>query len=133
MTSEDVLKWLYETRPDIGTNINIEGKRYVLGYLYKKGKTKSKDLAISLNVSTARIAVIINDLEEELLVERITDLKDKRQTYITLTDKGVEFMNKKFSELNDTINEIINKVGEESLKIYMSVTNQIREIVGEKI
>ena len=133
MTSDDVLKWLYETRPDIGTNINIEGKRYVLGYLYKKGKTKSKDLAISLNVSTSRIAVIINDLEKELLVKRITDLKDKRQTFITLTDKGLEFMDKKFSELNDTINEIINKIGEENLKIYMSVTDKIKEIVGEKI
>ena len=133
MTSDDVLKWLYETRPDIGTNINIEGKRYVLGYLYKKGKTKSKDLAISLNVSTSRIAVIINDLEKELLVKRITDLKDKRQTFITLTDKGLEFMDKKFSELNDTINEIINKIGEENLKIYMSVTDKIKEILGEKI
>lgn len=133
MTSEDVLKWLYETRPDIGNNINIEGKRYVLGYLYKKGKTKSKDLAISLNVSTSRIAVIINDLEEQFLVKRITSMKDRRQTFITLTDKGLEFMDKKFSELNDTINEIINKVGEENLKIYMSVTNKIKEIVGEKI
>lgn len=130
MTSDDVLKWLYEI--DKTPRLNLDGKLYVLAHLTKAKKVKSSDLANSLGASRARITCILNDLEKDMLIIRVKDANDKRVTLISLTKKGEDLVIDKIKEIKDVIDSVLSEVGEDKFKIYMEVFNSINKNIRRK-
>ena len=67
----------------------IHGEMFVLGYLSEHGKRAyPKELSKALDVSTARIARMLNHMEEKGLIIRQVDGHDMRQKIVILTEKG---------------------------------------------
>lgn len=129
MTAEEILEMMCKQSEAPKFDIKVDGKRFVMGCLAKNGKMKSQDLANELKVSTARIAVIINSLEKEKLVKREKDLEDKRITYITLTDTGLNETKTLYDKMLKSIKNVLKRVGEESFLTFIKVAEVIKEEV----
>lgn len=78
----------FKTLDDI-TKTNI-GLHAVLSYLFATDEeTTSKDISTALNVSSARMTVLLKKLESAQLIEKSPSPTDARAVHIKLTEKGV--------------------------------------------
>lgn len=108
------------------------GEIGVLGYLaFEKDEATAGELSEKLNVTTARIASILNSLEAKDHIKRTEDNKDKRKTLVVVTKKGKALAKKAKKEVIDKITKVINEIGEEETKEYIRITLKIREILNE--
>jgi DNA-binding MarR family transcriptional regulator len=66
------------------------GEQLVLGYLYKEAgkEVVPSEIAKYTNTSTARIATILNNLEEKAMITREISRSDRRKILVAITDKG---------------------------------------------
>ena len=82
----------------------VRGELFVLNYLIQHdGTAFPKGLSNVMEVSTARIAALLNQIEKKGWIIRSTDGEDNRQTIITLTEAGG-------SEVEDTRRDIVQEV-----------------------
>lgn len=72
-----------------------------LSYLRENGRVTSSELADTFCVGRSSITAIITRLFNKNLIERIPDAKDRRVTYLALTDVGIK--------LADTVDERIRE------------------------
>ena len=81
-----------------------KGEWFVLNYLMgHAGLVHPKDLSKGLVVSTARIAALLNHMEEQGLVTRNADPEDNRKILVYLTDAGVQMIQKTVSYTHLTL------------------------------
>ena len=67
----------------------VKGELFVLNYLATHEKAVyPKDLSKEMVVSTARIAVILNQMEDKKWITRTVDTEDNRQILVALTEEG---------------------------------------------
>lgn len=96
---------------------------------YKKNKRLPTPSQISehLEVTPATITPALNKLEDSGLLRREYSKKDRRQVFVGLTDEGqkqTEEINKKMGE---QFNEMIDFIGEESVKHFLEFTKKLEE------
>ncbi len=96
---------------------------YVLNYLQDhqnmNTKVHPKNLSDELLVSTARVAVLLNHLEEKGFVYRVPDDHDNRQTVVMLSEKGRAILQKYRQEFMAYVEKILQRMGEEDAKEYV--------------
>lgn len=108
------------------------GEIGVLGYLaFEKDEVTAGELSENLNVTTARIASILNSLEAKNYIKRKEDSKDKRKTLVVITENGRVLAKKAKKEVIEKIKKVINEVGEEDMKEYLRIVLKIREILNK--
>ena len=84
-------------------------------------------------MSSARMAVILNKLEEKELVKRIKSKDDKRITYVELTEKGYESINEVRKQMIKRFMIIKDVLGEEEFERFMIDLEKISNIDMEDI
>lgn len=108
------------------------GEIGVLSYLaFDKNEVSAGELSDNLNVTTARIASILNSLESKEYISRSENIKDKRKILVRITKQGKELAIKAKQEIIDKIIKIIQEVGYEELKNYIDVALKIKKILDE--
>ncbi len=118
MTVDEYVEKFMKYRPNRLLNDSVQGQTYVVCYLSDGDKTVT-ELANLINVSTARMAVIINNLEKQGKVERLNDPTDKRITKVHLTSKGNETIDCVRSFLKEKVEKAINILGEEEFDRFV--------------
>ncbi|MDD3185179.1 MAG: MarR family winged helix-turn-helix transcriptional regulator [Anaerostipes sp.] len=105
---------------------SAKGENYVLSYLAgRKEDVNPKDISQLLNVSSARTAVILKNLEKRDLIMRYKDPDSNRQTLVKILPGGVEqhlFVQKTFEH---SVNGLIEALGEEDFVQYMELKKRI--------
>ena len=89
-------------------------------------------LSEKLEVSTARIARILNSLEDKDCIKRCYDPKDKRKTIVEITDVGKKLVDNLQTELVDKISFVIENLGKEKTLEYLRISKEINNILSEK-
>lgn len=108
------------------------GEVGVLSYLaFDKNKATAGELSEKLNVTTARIASILNSLENKEFIKRKEDKLDKRKTIVVITDKGKQLAFKVKKEIIDKIIEVIKEVGYEEIIEYVNIALKIRNVLNK--
>lgn len=107
-----------------------KGELYVLNYLDKHGGTAyPKDISREMQVSTARIAAILGQMERKGWIERTSDTEDTRQVIVSLTQIGAEFLLSKEEEIIDSVVSMLETLGEvdsrELLRIQRKMMKKI--------
>lgn len=71
-------------------NSYSHGEQLVLSYLYKQAGKQivPSEIAKYTNTSTARVATILNNLEEKHMITREISRTDRRKILVAITDKG---------------------------------------------
>lgn len=82
------------------------GQPPILVCLLENGTCTQNELAKTLNVSPASVAVSLKRLQKSGLVEKVADQADLRCNRISLTEKGrreIEYVHKCFDEIDNTL------------------------------
>lgn len=114
--------------------IKPDGMNLVLKYLVMNQDKEilSGDIANALELSTARIAVLLNKLERDNLVKRVPVESDLRKTKIVLTKEGIDKVDVKRQKVLKLINVIIDELGYEKLDDFIKTLEIIKKIVEKE-
>lgn len=107
----------------------VKGEQFVLNYLSThEGITHPTDLSVDMAVSTARIASLLNHMEEKQLIIRQEDPEDSRKIRITLTEKGRDVIARKRQEVIDHWARILEQLGPEDAREYLRIQKKLNEM-----
>ncbi len=104
----------------------------ILNYLMEHDTVvHPKDLSDAFVVSTARIAVVLNHLEQSGLIHRFPDARDNRQVIVTLSEKGVALLEESKKVLTDYVAKILQKMGEDDAAEYIRLQKKLLAVLAE--
>lgn len=121
-------------------NTMAQGEPQVLFYLLKNEgeQVVPSDIAKFTATSTARIATILNSLEDKALITREISKQDRRKILVAITPKGIELAETKRDEMMGILALSFEAMGEEragrfieDLKLFLLSSNEILENLAE--
>ena len=120
---------------DLSTTLHglSKGEIGVLGYLsFIENNVSAKVLSENLKISSARVAKLLNTLENKSYIIRIKDKNDKRKIVVMITEDGSSLIHKMRNRLHDTISYIIDELGMEEVLHYLNTTQKIKEMISNQ-
>lgn len=109
------------------------GEIGVLSYLaFDKDEASAGELSEKLDVTTARIASILNSLENKEYIIRKEDGLDKRKTLVVITEKGKTLAINTKNEIINKIINVIKEIGYDEIKEYVRIAIKIRKILNKQ-
>lgn len=114
------------TRYDKAQSKLEQGTAFALNYLYMQERDlHPKDISDGLGVSRARIAALLNHMEEQGLVTRESDTEDNRRIIVTLTEHG----RKKIQDIRKQVlfetAKMLEAIGPEDAQEYIRISEKI--------
>ena len=89
-------------------------QNHVIEFLYTKQKALNiKEISIGLNITKQQLTNIISDLEAQGYLVKEPDIKDKRAMLVSLTSKGMEIENKKWTEIYQRFIKNLTRISNE--------------------
>ena len=102
----------------------------ILYFLQKFEKSTVQKLADYLQITHPAVIQILNKLKELNLIETMSGLQDKRQTYSKLTKMGEGLLNnwhELYSDIKNVNNEIIEESGYDVFNMINSIYNLLKQ------
>lgn len=111
---------------------NGQGMNSILSYLKtKKEDVTAGELAIQLDVSTARIAVLLKKLEKlNMIVKRISP-KDARVTIVEITQTGLKHIDEETKKSVSIMQKILEKVDPKEIEEFIRLATKIKKSICE--
>lgn len=104
----------------------MQGESFVLNYLNTNGMTAHpKELSQKLSVSTARIASLLNHLEEKGLINRTADPEDFRQVIVQITPEGAELIQQIRRDVLEYTTKMLEELGADDAREYIRIQKRI--------
>ncbi|WP_294581727.1 MarR family winged helix-turn-helix transcriptional regulator [uncultured Thomasclavelia sp.] len=108
---------------------STKGEAWLLGYLIEHhNHAYPKELSKGMLASTARIAVMLNNLEKKGYISRQVDPNDNRQIVVSLTSEGLQICQKFRDKIKQHIIFLFEQLGEKDAKEYLRLQKKILEI-----
>lgn len=113
-------------------DITSMGISNLLGFLaFSDRSVSAGEISEYMNVSTARVAVLLKKMSEKHLVEKSQDPKDARRVMVSITDEGRKILQEKRQEILLYSSAIIERFGKEKIMSFVETCKEIKEIVDE--
>lgn len=113
---------------------SMEGERFVLFYVFHHGGTVlPSDISNEMGISTARVAVILNKLEDKHLILRTIDLSDRRRILVELTDKGKETAQVQSQMVIDMIVHMLKLLGSQDASDLVRIIGKLAKLAPDII
>ncbi len=84
-----------------------------------------------MNVSTARVAVLLKKMSDKGLIEKHADPSDARRVMVAITDSGKELFEEQQREILLYSGAVVDHFGVDKIKEFIESCRQIREIVDK--
>ena len=108
------------------------GTSLALGYLMAHHKmAHPKELGRGMAVSSARVAALLNHLEEQGLIRRTADPDDNRQTIVSLTAAGEERIRQRRAQAVALRAQVLERLGPEDAAAYLRLRKKLIEALPE--
>ncbi len=102
----------------------------VLRLLYEAGRTVTAgQISNFMNVSTARVAVLLKKMDAKGLITKETGSADARTTVVKLSDLGYETAEKMRADMYSQVGTVIDKLGMERVVEFAAISKEIRSIL----
>lgn len=101
----------------------------VLEMLYHKGDQPVQKVAEKILVTSGTITYVINKLEKKEFVIRRKCNKDKRVYYVSLTEKGKNYISHIFPKHKDFLDNLFKDLDEESKTQLLENLIQLRKVL----
>lgn len=125
-TYNDMFFEIEKNVQEFGLNISEFG---VLEMLYHKGDQPVQKIAEKILVTSGTITYVINKLEKKELVVRRKCEKDKRVFYVSLTEKGREFISGIFPKHKIFLDNLFSELDEKTKRELVNNLIQLRSIL----
>ncbi|GAA0818120.1 MarR family winged helix-turn-helix transcriptional regulator [Clostridium tertium] len=127
-TYNDMFFEIEKNVQEFGLNISEFG---VLEMLYHKGDQPVQKVAEKILVTSGTITYVINKLEKKELVVRRKCEKDKRVFYVSLTEKGREFISDIFPKHKEFLDNLFSELNEDTKRELVDNLIQLRKILKQ--
>lgn len=108
----DVRRSLSYIKFDKELSRKVKHEVSILGYLQLHGGIAyPKELSEEFAVSTAQMAVLLNQLEEKAYIARIPDRENRRRTIVKLCPEGLSFFEDKNREILNFLSRFFRELG----------------------
>lgn len=120
VTNRMIIKWNQSFNEGLGISHIL-----LLSHLRRNGKMKPIDAAASLGIAPSSISHLIQKLSKRQYIARVPDLKDKRVSYLEITDAGLDILKKAAEDghqlQRNTFAHLTNEEKEQLLTIYQKL------------
>lgn len=139
MATGEQVEWLtarlWETRPREFVN-RLNETQAGIGAVLKllcqeKRALTAGEISERMQVSSARIAVLLKKMEAKNLVVRSKDASDRRITVVSLSDNGQNVVRQIEAEVYRQVEQLIDRIGMERLREFVATAGEIRRMVSE--
>lgn len=87
------------------------------------------ELAQNLHIASSQTSRMLKNLEERNLIGRCIDGKDRRNTYVYLTEEGTEACRQAQRRMKNYMNRVKAAMGEERIEEMVSLCNELADIM----
>ncbi|AZR72726.1 hypothetical protein BBF96_04565 [Anoxybacter fermentans] len=112
---------------DFDTNLN-KTQRRVLMFLYCDGKNTMTSLCKKTELQRGSMTSVIDSLEELGLVQRTRSKDDRRQFFISLTQKGVQTAEKLKETMNLYLKRKLEYLTDDELQLFIQALDQLWQL-----
>ena len=117
---------LKKTKPRVNVTEVLHGGMFILQYLLERNEAVlPSEISGEMEISTARIAAALNNLEKKRLINRAINKNDRRQILVTLTAEGKELAKKNQQEIENHIASMLQSLGEHDAVEFVRILNRI--------
>lgn len=110
-------------------DMSTAGIRAILKILNETDdKVTAGQISEYMNVSTARVAVLLKKMTAKGLIEKEHDSADGRVVVVKLTVRGKQLADKCKENLYAHVGEMIDKIGMERMLEFAAISNEIQEL-----
>ena len=122
---KEILADVRNYKPNIKIEESVKGMFPVLKYLQENEDVTPKDLEDKLCVTSARIARVLNQLEEKKLVERTKSLNDKRKTIVVLTKEGKDIADKHKKDMQSFFGLLLKDFSDDEKQSFIDLIQKM--------
>lgn len=109
------------------------GQLCVLDYLLAQGRqVHPKELSERLSVSSARIAALLNHMEDKGLIRRLHDPQDSRQILVVLTEAGRESVLQTRERILAQTASLLEALGPEDARAYLRIQEKLLDAMASQ-
>ncbi len=109
-----------------------KGTGFLLGLLaMADGVVYAGDIARQMDVSTARIAALLNKMEKNGYIRREPSTEDARKTVVTLTQPGRTWIRKTREQALDQTELLLERVGSDDVWEFIRLSKKLKEAMEE--
>lgn len=133
----NVIQRLHHKPPDdVSRRFNDDnaGIGCMLKYLHDaETPVSAGEISRFMRVSTARVSVLLKKLREKDFIICENSSEDARRLIISLSEKGKAECIGREERMVEIFSHIIERIGRERMEEFISVSNEIRDIVSAEI
>ncbi len=123
-----VMNQMHRRNPQKQINDFMHGENFVLYYIYEhEGNVIPGDISKAMEITSARIAAILNSLDGKGLTSRRIDPEDRRRILIDLTDAGREHVEKQNHIRMSFVVNMLQYLGEDDAKEYIRIIKKLAD------
>ena len=127
-----MLKRLLKGDPDDPARVPFRNQSYfILRMLERRGSLPMSVIAKRLAIAKQNMTTLIDKLTQDGLVERRSDINDRRIINIILTERGIEFLKESRSALRKIIKKNLSELGNEDIASLDSAFQTIRAVLSK--
>jgi DNA-binding MarR family transcriptional regulator len=105
---------------------NMQGEALAMLYvLEQKDIVLPSEMSNEMNISSARVAAMLNSLESKELITRQIDKTDRRKILVSLTQKGIELALKHRQQVENHTAQILELLGEHDASELIRITEKL--------
>lgn len=131
----EVMEFIHKNKPfhDLDeVHMHERGLGATIVFLAKAdGEVKSVDISSFLNISSARMAVILKKLEQKDVIMKATSQTDSRAITISLTAKGHTMAKNLEDNMYQVVSKIVEEIGLEEFYDTFKKIKSIKQIFEE--
>ena len=103
----------------------------ILRLLEKEGKLHVAEIGEKLHIAKAQMTHLIDRLADLNMIERKTDMADRRTINVTLTDQGRAFLGEHKNRLVHTAMETMSRLTDEELQDLANTLEKLRDVLSK--
>ena len=116
----------------------LNGAKAGVGYVLKilnetDHPITAGEISDKMNVSTARVAVLLRKMINKDFIVKESDKSDARVTIVKLTDYGRQMANAMRQEMQEHLSVIIDTMGMDKINEFILLSNEIKTIAETKL
>jgi len=104
----------------------MHGETFTMSYILRQGGiVLPSEISSEMNISSARVAVILNNLENKGFITRQIDKSDRRKVLVSLTQEGVEFTEEHNKTVINSTARMLEALGEYDAKELVRIMGRL--------